>query len=487
MLRITTTNGFVPWSKQADIIRALYRDKRVAVQSCHGVGKTAVAAAIVEDFMAQGPCRIVTTAPTNHQVETLLWGEIRKRARMAKIPWQKKPSNKRWTIREDWAAFGFSTNEPERFSGHHGRRLLFVVDEASGVDEQIYNAARGFLTGSNSYVLMIGNPTQMVGTFYDNCQPTAARWTQIKMSAYDTPVFTGEKVSRDLLEQLPQREWVEEMKDDWGEDSPEFRVRVLGEFAPVVGRLYFPSKHVQRIQPVSPKREGFLSGTIVGGVDVSFTEEKGGPLRIWSVPDKKRKYAIFADVAGQVREEAYEMREKASRGSGDDYCAAVVIDLETGVQVAEYRSHDDPDEYGEMLARLGYVYRGADGARGALLGVEANNMGQAALATLKKARYKNMFRRQRRENARPTRAPAMGLTTTRDSKERILSYLGATLRERPDRIKSEIAKFELERFVKNELGYGSAAVGFHDDTVIAWGGVLEMRDQVLRRVDEVAA
>jgi len=132
---------------------------------------------------------------------------------------------------------------------------------------------------------------------------------------------------------------------------------------------------------------------------------------------------------------------------------------------------------------------GQKGRRGAVLGVESNNMGQAALSEIKNARYRNLFRRQRKENARPTKAPALGLVTTRDSKERILSFLGATLREKPTRIKSEIAKFELERFVKNELGYGEAATGFHDDTVIAWAGALEMRDQVLRRPgsDEAAA
>jgi len=491
--RIRKANGFQPWSKQGEIIRALYDSRRVAVQSCHGAGKTAVAAAIVEDFMFQGPCRIVTTAPTNHQVESLLWGEIRKRARTARIPWEKQPSRKRWSIRDDWEAFGFSTNEPERFSGHHGRRLLFVVDEASGVDESIYNAARGFLTGSDSYVLMIGNPTQMVGTFFDNCQPTATRWSSIKISAYDCPPFTGEVIDSELMRQMPQPEWVEEMRDDWGEDSPEFRVRVLGEFAPVVGRLYFPSKHVQSIQPQPFKREGYLSGNVrASGPEsewIRFTEERGGPLRIWQVPDKTKRYVIGADVAGQVREDDYAMRERSVKGGGEDYCAAVVLDLESGVQVAEYRSHDDPDEYGRMLARLGYVYGGADGARGALLGVESNAMGQAALSELKNAKYRNMFRRQRRETAKAGRAPALGLVTSRDSKERILSYLGVTLRERPDRVKSEVAKFELERFVKNELGFGEAATGFHDDVVIAWGIALEMRDQVLRRpgVDEVAA
>lgn len=488
VVRIEKMNGFKPWSKQAEIIRALYADRRVAVQSCHGVGKTAVAAAIVEDFMSQGPCRVVTTAPTNHQVETLLWGEIRNRARTAQVPWEKRPNRKNWIIRDDWAAYGFSTNEPERFSGHHGARLLFVVDEASGVDEAIYNAARGFLTGSNSFVLMIGNPTQMVGTFFDNCQPTATRWTRIKLSAYDSPVFTGESVSPELLAALPQVEWVEEMKEDWGEESPEFRVRVLGEFAPVVGRLYYPSKHIQRIEPVPPKREGILSGDVAPGGRVTFDEERGGPLRIWSVPSKQRSYVIFADAAGQVREEDYEMRERVGRGQGDDFCAAIVLDLETGEQVAEYREQMDPDVYGRMLARLGYVYAGKD--RAAWLGVESNSMGQATLSELKNAKYPRLWRRQQKESARQRVAPKLGLETNRASRERICQFFKPTLRERPQRVKSELVKYELERFVKDEMDFGRAASGFHDDLVISFAGALEMRDQVLRRVgsdEQVAA
>lgn len=486
--RILLTNGFNPWSKQAEIIRALYEHRRVAVQSCHGVGKTAVAAAIVEDFMAQGPCRIVTTAPTNHQVEALLWGEIRKRARSAKIKWERQPSKKKWEIRDDWAAFGFSTNEPERFSGHHGRRLLFVVDEASGVKEEIFTASKGFLTGKNSFVLMISNPTQMAGTFYENCQPTKERWHNIKISALDCPSFTGEAVHPDLADELPQPEWVDEMREDWeGEDSPEFKVRVLGEFAPVWGRLYFPPKHVHAVAPEPFKREGYLAGDVARGGRVSFTEEKNGPLRIWSVPDKSKHYAIFGDVAGQVREDDYEMRERVSKASGDDFCAAIVLDLETGEMVAEYREQTDPDKYGRMLARLGYVYAGID--RCAWLGVESNSMGQAALSELKNARYPRLWRRSARETARQARAPKLGLETNKHTRERMLTFLGATLRERPERIKSELVKFELERFVKDEMGFGEAATGFHDDLVIALAGVLEMRDQVLRRPgsDEVAA
>ena len=480
MERIKTLNGFQPWSKQRDIIKALYEHRRVAVQSCHGVGKTAVAAVIVEDFMRMGPCRIVTTAPTNHQVETLLWGEIRKRARGAKMPWTRQPSKKKWEIRDDWAAFGFSTNEPERFSGHHGRRLLFVVDEASGVKEEIFTASKGFLTGKNAYVLMISNPTQMAGTFYENCQPTKTRWHNIKISAFDCPSFTGEQVHADLADELPQPDWVEEMREDWeSEDAPEFKVRVLGEFAPVWGRLYFPPKHVQSVQPVPFKREGYLSGDVDRGSRVTFTEEKGGPLRIWSVPDKTRSYLIAGDVAGQVREDDYTMRERVQKASGDDYCAAVVLDLETGEQVAEYREQTDPDKYGRMLARLGYVYAGRD--RAAWLGVESNNMGQAALSELKNARYPRLWRRQQKEQARARQAPKLGLETNKHTRERLLTFLGATLREKPERIKSEIAKYELERFVKDEMGFGEAASGFHDDVVLAWAIALEMRDQVLRR------
>jgi hypothetical protein len=131
---------------------------------------------------------------------------------------------------------------------------------------------------------------------------------------------------------------------------------------------------------------------------------------------------------------------------------------------------------------------GADG-RPAWLGVESNGVGQATLAILKNHRYPRVWRRNRRENATQAKATALGLVTTRDSRERILAFLTETVREAPGRIHSEGLRDELRTFEYLKNGYGGHASGCHDDRVISMAGALEMRDQVLRRPgsDEVAA
>lgn len=482
--RIRRFNGFVGWSKQNEIIRAVHATRRVAVQSSHGVGKTSVAAAVVEDFMRLGPCRVVTTAPTWFQVETLLWSEIHRRVRAAHVPWVTKPMKASWKVRDDWAAYGLSPNEPERFQGHHGVRTLLVVDEASGVGEDIFEAGQGFLTGRYSFVLYISNPTRMTGSFYRACQPDSG-FHHIKIGTFDTPNFTGEAgIAQEVLDSLPDQQWVDERLAEYGEDDPRYRVRVLGEFADLTGRAYFQTKHIDEVAVRTPKYRGFLTGEAIRPKEgkknrIVFNDDPAGDLRIWHVADKNRRYIIFGDVAGQVRTDDWEAREDRERGSGDDWCAACVLDLETGEQVAELHGQMDPDVYGRALARLGYVYAGAD--RAAWLGVEANNMGQATLTELKHMRYPRLWRRQKFEVIKGTRAAALGLVTTRDSRERMLAFLRATLRQAPGRLHSAWLVSELRSFVFHESGYGSASSGTHDDLVIATAGALEMRDQVLHR------
>src|SRR5207342_2155346 len=109
--------------------------------------------------------------------------------RRANVPWQITPFKASWKIRDDWAAYGLSPNEPERFQGHHGRRTLLVVDEASGVAEDIFEAGTGFLTCQDSYVLYISNPTKMTGAFWRACQPDSG-FHHVKISTFNTPFFT---------------------------------------------------------------------------------------------------------------------------------------------------------------------------------------------------------------------------------------------------------------------------------------------------------
>jgi phage terminase large subunit len=226
--------GFEPWSKQRELLEALRDHDRVAVRACHGVGKTAAAARAALWFLAaHRNSRVITTAPTWAQVEQLLWREVRRAVAGANgghhvaFP---TPSATKLELGDQWFAIGLSTNEPERFQGHHADHLLLVVDEASGVDERIFEAAEGFLTAAGAKVLLIGNPTQLGGQFHRAFTTERRRWHGIRISVFDSPNYTGEPVSPQVARALPHADWAGAVEEAWGRDSPMFQVRALGEF-----------------------------------------------------------------------------------------------------------------------------------------------------------------------------------------------------------------------------------------------------------------
>ena len=229
---IESVLGFEPWSKQREIIESVRDNPRTAVRSCHGSGKTAVAARIVLWFLAAYPrSRVISTAPTWTQVRDLLWAELHRGVARAPAGFYPSPDLTRLSFSPEHFAVGISTDQPERMQGHHAEHLLLVCDEASGVREEVYAAAEGFLTaGAGARVLLIGNPTLSSGTFYRAFTSERELWSTISISAEDTPRLTGEKVSEAVAANMPSPDWVAERASAWGEDSPEYAIRVLGEF-----------------------------------------------------------------------------------------------------------------------------------------------------------------------------------------------------------------------------------------------------------------
>ena len=67
------------WEKQIQIANGLNDHRIVAVRSCHGSGKTFLAAQLALWWLYTRPfSTVITTAPTGRQVTDLLWKEIRK-------------------------------------------------------------------------------------------------------------------------------------------------------------------------------------------------------------------------------------------------------------------------------------------------------------------------------------------------------------------------------------------------------------------------
>jgi hypothetical protein len=96
--------------------------------------------------------------------------------------------------------------------------VLLIADEASGIPSSVFEAASGSMSGHSATTILTGNPTRNTGFFYDTHNRLRDDWYTMHVSCVDSP-----RVSEDF---------VEDMKRRYGEDSPAYHVRVLGNFPP---------------------------------------------------------------------------------------------------------------------------------------------------------------------------------------------------------------------------------------------------------------
>lgn len=123
--------GVQLWDKQIEIIESVRDNKFTVVKSGHGVGKTYCSACTVLWFLnAFRPSKVVTTAPTWHQVKSILWSDINKLHRTSKIPLGGELLQTQLKIKDEHFAIGLSTDEADKFQGIHSENILVLFDEA---------------------------------------------------------------------------------------------------------------------------------------------------------------------------------------------------------------------------------------------------------------------------------------------------------------------------------------------------------------------
>ena len=257
------------WKKQRIVLRALCKNRRVMVKSCHGAGKTFLAAVAVLWFsFCFYESRVLTTAPTFRQVEKILWQEVKKLYENSRIPLGGKMYTTQMKVDTGWFAMGFSTEDPDAFQGHHAKHMLVIFDEACGIDPKIWEACEGVLTGRHAVLLGIGNPTDPDTPFNSEFQPRSPAF-KMGISAFDTPNFTKEfatdKDPDGFVDGLVTPEWVEEKRKKWGEDSAFWFARVLGEFPPGASDALVPLSWIEKAQ----NRMLEASGSKEFGIDVA--------------------------------------------------------------------------------------------------------------------------------------------------------------------------------------------------------------------------
>ena len=221
------------WSKQREIVDAVMNNRKTAVRASHSVGKTFLAAYIALFFLyTEIPSKVITTAPTGRQVRHLLWREINKlfNRKLAPQGFPGRALQTQLDISEDWFAIGISPDSSVGAQGFHEKNILVIMDEAPGVRPEIVAGLETLMTSANAHSLWIGNPIETAGHFYQAF--TDPEFSKHHISAFDSPNFTNEQVPGELRDELVSQEWVEDKKRVWGEDSPLYKSKVLGDFPP---------------------------------------------------------------------------------------------------------------------------------------------------------------------------------------------------------------------------------------------------------------
>lgn len=301
--------GANPTEQQWAASKAIVERRRVSIRSGHGTGKSAFMAWCVLWFLAcYYPAKIPCTAPTSHQLNDVLWAEIAKwhrkfSERLPELAGEYSWSSERYYMvdrpQESFAVARTSRPEnPEALQGFHSENILFLIDEASGVPEQVFQVAEGALSTDGAFVVMAANPTREEGYFYDSHHKMRERWAALHWDGEESPMVS--------------KSYIEDMRAKYGIDSPIYQVRVKGNFSPasdgVIPLHLCESAKAREVKAISGSQ-------IIWGLDVARFGDDSTALakrkgNIQTEPTKEWFGKDTMQTAGLIKMEYEQAREK---------------------------------------------------------------------------------------------------------------------------------------------------------------------------------
>lgn len=289
---------------------SLTTSNRIAVRSGNGVGKTVLAACaalwcLYSFGCAAEPAIVVTTAPTWHQVTEVLWRKLAAMHAAARYPLGGEMLKTRLNIADEWFAVGHSSDKPENMEGFHAPYLMYVVDEAKGVDRKIFEAVESAMTNAHgrTWLLMISTPPvhAPVGYFYDAFHKPRMleKWTRFHIQQGDSPYVS--------------EQWVKERAEEWGEGSALYQARVLGNFPEASDSVVIQRRWVENaLKHILP-----AEGAVTLGVDVA----RGGENEtVIAVQKGNRIVALYCGRGWDTMETVGRIRMAATEHDAEMIC-----------------------------------------------------------------------------------------------------------------------------------------------------------------------
>lgn len=341
------------WSGEVKILESVRDHRKTLVRSCHEVGKSFTAARAAcwwLDTHDPGEAFVVTSAPTAYQVKSVLWREIGRAHKKAKL-------SGRLNLTEWWArvdgkdelvAFGRKPDgyDVSVFQGLHARYMFVILDEACGIRGPLWEGADSLIANDRGKLLAIGNPDDPRSEFYENAKPGSG-FHVVEINAFESPNFTGDaSVPLNIKANLIGRTYVEEKRLRWARSwrwvdaagetcnvehgvrvvppcdptdekaiakalslvNPYWCSKVLGQFPPVnAGGTLIPQHLIEQAcdRELKPGTPNTLGVDVGGGGDPScICHRRGGVYRIVhedNNPDTMQTVGNVVDIWRQTQ------------------------------------------------------------------------------------------------------------------------------------------------------------------------------------------
>jgi hypothetical protein len=254
------------WSGQREIARSVCQFRITVAYTGNAVGKDYLVGGIVPWWLfTRHESLVVVTGPSQTLLGSVTWKEIRRAIERSALPLSArfsqgiKASPQTVTIGAGWQALGYSTTSVERASGQHNRRLLAIAEEASGIEDEAWDALDSLVYDR---LLVILNPIRSDGRAVDLIRqaekdrrdgiPPHLAVNAIRIPSTESPHAHLEKSPVGLA----SRTWLEDCYRRYGKNSLWVRSHIDARIPEVSSEALFPEAWLDwaasRPQPVRP-------------------------------------------------------------------------------------------------------------------------------------------------------------------------------------------------------------------------------------------
>ena len=254
-----------------------------------------------------------------------------------------------------------------------------------------------------------------------------------------------------------ENDWLKKQHDDLGDIL--FKQEILHNFI-VSDDQVFSEDILEKVQ-LSINSHQLILENELNGVSV-----KG--MNVWNLPVPKHRYIIGVDV---------------SRGTGNDFSSIQVMDVENYEQVAEYKGKTSTKMLGRLVKKVAKYYNQA------YVAIECNGIGEAVFNEVyyhDTEPYDNVYKQKRTKNGKTIMT---GWDTNVKTRQLMTNQLidWFTVEELFESMKIKSVRLyqELTTWVWVN-GRVDHAEGSHDDTIIAWGLCIYLRNKASSYGDSIA-